>query len=659
MLCGVLASSRSRRDHHAVPRLRAMTGAEPVVEGALAVGLCGRAGYALAAGIGCAIEGELRRPAGDPRAGGSAQAGSVARAPADDARAVAAAYRDGPEGLAALRGSFAAVLWDEVRDEFVLTGDPLATRPLYVCDHSSGVFFATEIAELIELLPNRPAPDAHAFVMWLGGGHVPDQRTLYEGIVRLGPGVLLRGRAGALRREVFWQPRYRGTNAAPRAELAEGLRQALEQSTWSRMRPGVNGVVLSGGVDSSIVTAVASCRRSSDVSLRSYSAVFPGFEFDESDKIASLTRQLGIPARTFRPAPQGALWLALRHISAWQLPLAGAGALIEATITGAAAADGAELVLDGQMGDEVLGFAPYLLSDRLARGDLLGAWRLLGRWPFGRPATRQQKLWLLRNVGLKGAVPYRLGTFLRMARRDLEAGAPPWLLAPHRRHFVENEDHWAWKLAGQGPRWWRFNADNLIHAPHREMRLDYLRHRAAAAGIGSSSPLYDVELLEYCLNLPPLIAFDPELSRPLAREAVAGLVPEDVRLQRQKASFSSFCVEMLRDADAAGLEAVITTPDPALGEYLDMAWVRRLWQDGARGQRHPVFWGGVIWKAAVAEAWLRLQSDRAWIERLLADERIPPPALVAEARFDPAITTFFPPRLGDASVKSSFISQPS
>jgi asparagine synthase (glutamine-hydrolysing) len=652
MLCGALTTSRAQRDEAVVPLLARMTGAEPVVIGPLVIGFKGRAGYALCGDVGCAIDGELHQ---HPPAGADADRAQrrapECGSPADHARALAGGYRGDPRALAGLRGSFAAVLWDARCRELVLAGDPLATRPLYVRSQGSGVFFATEIAELMRLLPARPSPDAHSFVMWLGGGLVPDGRTLYEGVTRLAPGTVLRGGVSGLLAEVCWQPRYRGANRASRAELAEGLRERIEQSIRRRMRPGVNGVILSGGVDSSIVTALAARNQRADASVRSYSAVFPGLEFDESDKIASLTRRLGIEARTLQPAPQGALWLALRHIEAWQQPLAGAGALVEATVTGAAATDGAGLVLDGQMGDEVLGFSPYLLSDRLARGDLLGAWRLLARWPFGRPATRHEKLWLLGNVGIKGAVPYRLGTMLRARRGDLDRAAPRWLLPDKGRQFLASADRWAWKLAGSGPRWWRFLADSLVHAPHREQRLDYLRHRAAAAGIQSSSPLYDLDLLEYCLSLPPEIAFDRELSRPLAREAMVGLLPEDVRLQRRKATFSQFCVEMLRGADAPGIRAVIMSPDPLLGEYVDMGWVRQLWQDLSEQRRHPVFWGGVIWKAAVAEAWLRLQSDPAWLQERLADGRIPAPAPVGGEASGRSTSTFFRPRLVPAALQ--------
>ena len=240
--------------------------------------------------------------------------------------------------------------------------------------------------------------------------------------------------------------------------------------------------------------------------MRSYSAVFPGAEFDESDKIAELTSALGLDPAAFRIEPRGTLRLALEHTKRWELPLIGAGALVDIAIVAEAARDGADVVLDGQTGDEVLGFAPYLVADRLRQGRFLAALELTRRWPLGRPTTRQQKVWILHNLGLKKAAPVRLARWV-VRRRNAPTG-PVWLLPGLQRSFDELEDRWAWKTQSSGPLWWRHLADVLVNAPHRELRLDYLRHRAAAVGVANESPLYDFDLIDFCLRLPPELAFD-------------------------------------------------------------------------------------------------------------------------------------------------------
>ena len=60
------------------------------------------------------------------------------------------------------------------------------------------------------------------------------------------------------------------------------------------------------------------------------------------------------------------------HSKAWQLPLIAPGSLIDIAATQAAALDGAEVILDGQTGDELFGLSPYLLADRIRHGRLRG-----------------------------------------------------------------------------------------------------------------------------------------------------------------------------------------------------------------------------------------------------------------------------------------------
>jgi asparagine synthase (glutamine-hydrolysing) len=418
---------------------------------------------------------------------------------------------------------------------------------------------------------------------------------------------------------------YRGTLGGTRDELADGLRAELERAVARRLSPRLSGVVLSGGLDSSIVTTIASRQREPDTQLRTYSAVFPGKPFDEGWKVRRLTESLGIRPATFTVEPQGALWLALNHAQRWGLPLMGAGAVIEMPMVHEAARDGADVVLDGQTGDETLGFAPYLLSDLLRHGRLLAALRLTSRWPLGHPATFKERRWLLEHVGLKGALPHGLERRPWRRRRDSDPG-PAWLTPPLRRAFVEQQDAWAWKADSSGPRWWRYLSDKIVEAPHRDLRMDYLRHRGVGAGVVNDSPLFDVDLVDYCLRLPPELVFAPEHSRALARHALRDLMPDEVRLDNRKADFSSFCFEILTGADAAGIERLLDAPSPEIGAYVDMDWVRRLWyEERPAPGANTGFWGTVTWLVVAAECWLRAQSDPRFVESMLAHDDVRPP----------------------------------
>jgi asparagine synthetase B (glutamine-hydrolysing) len=567
----------------------------------------------------CVIDGHLyEQPIGPAR--------DVHASAPSDAESLAHAYGHHRTGfLSTARGRYAAALWDNAANRGLLTCDILATRPVFFFRRGGALLFAGEVHEVLSLATSRPGPDRVAFVDWLADGTCPEGRTLYEGVARLGPGELIELAPGSPSPRRYWRPRFQDTMNGGPGELADGLRARLRKSTKGRLSAGVNAVILSGGLDSSIVTAVAERELAPGASLRTYSGVFPGMDFDESAKIRQLTEALGVDASTLEIEPQGTLWLALHHTKRWQLPLIAAGSLIDIATTRQAAGDGAEMILDGQTGDELFGFSPYLVADRLRRGRLLAAIALAGRWPIGRATTVRDKRWILTQLGIRGAVPHRVGRFVR-ARRDLSDEGPPWLLPRFRHEHVARADRWAWKLGASGPLWWRYLADTLVAAPHRELRLDYLRHRAAAEGVVSESPLYDADLIDYTLRLPPELAFDARFDRPLVREAMRDWLPSEIRLQTKKADFTRFCLMAVTGADAAGFDDLLGAPDAEIGAYVDLEQVRNGWSE-LRARKRSSWWLGAVWRLAAAECWLRSQSDAGFADRLLGDSRIPAPSI--------------------------------
>jgi asparagine synthase (glutamine-hydrolysing) len=611
------------QDLEAMHRLHgSATDSEVIVEGALGVAWSSGAPVqrAQVRALSCTFDGYLYERAKLAR--------ELGVDTASDAELVVRGYeRYGEKLLTSLRGCFTLALWDGASQRGLLCSDLLSSRPLFLWRGIGYLAFAGELRDLLSMLPSRPGPDSVGFLSWLGGWNVPVDRTLYEGISRLSPGHLVE-LAGDCRTRPYWQPRYAGTMRGSREELAEGLRAEVEKAVAKRLSPNASGVVLSGGLDSSIVTAAASEVRPPDSRLRTYSAVFPGTEYDESWKIKSLTSALGVEADLLQLEPQGGLWLGLNHVKRWGLPLMSNALLIDSAAVTAASGDGIEVVMEGQMGDEVFGGAPWLVADRLMRGRLLAALDLVREWPARTRTRRILKLW-----GVKGAAPYALHRLARH-RGDPNGLAPPWLLPRARSRWAELADPWSWKASGSGPRWWRYQSDTLIRAPHRELRLEYLRHRAADAGVLNESPLYDFDLIDYCLRLPPELAFDRRFTRPLAREAMRGLIPDDVRLDGNKAVFSPFCFEMVTGADAAGIETLLTAPDAELGAYADMGLIRRMWRDErpAPGPgRHTTHWGSDVWRLAIAECWLRSLADPGFADEMLAREDVLAPRLRGRA----------------------------
>jgi asparagine synthase (glutamine-hydrolysing) len=345
--------------------------------------------------------------------------------------------------------------------------------------------------------------------------------------------------------------------------------------------------------------------------LLAYSCVFPAHaDVDEAAEIARVRDWLGLEGVEARFAGGSALSAAAEFLREWELPSTSPNLFVWLPLLRRAAADGVDVMLDGEGGDELFGAARYLVADRLRAGRPLAALRVARALPgMGeRPRAR----WLGRammSYGVRAALPPALHERLRRARADGAAG-PSWLSEEMDRLHRAGEDPWRWKGA-RGPRWWAHLAHLLTGAGEALGAPDQMRRAGLMAGVEPRHPLRDPELVELVLSLPPELAFHPRLDRPLARRALAGSLPDATLADERKPAFNSLLESALTGPDAAALRHLLADPHPELA-----ARVRR----GAVEQMLKAPTGGSaldLWRIASLEMWLRHQQDPS-AERLRA-----------------------------------------
>src|SRR5262249_7807886 len=144
---------------------------------------------------------------------------------------VAAGYAClGPAVLDRLRGRFALAAWNVETDDALLAVDQLGARQLYLGEAGGRLAFATELGDLLRLLPTRPGPSREAVASWLAHGTLRPAQTLYEGIRRLPDGHLVRLRDGRWHEERYWEPKYASPVRLPREEAVEAVGAAVERA---------------------------------------------------------------------------------------------------------------------------------------------------------------------------------------------------------------------------------------------------------------------------------------------------------------------------------------------------------------------------------------------------------------------------------------------
>jgi asparagine synthase (glutamine-hydrolysing) len=398
------------------------------------------------------------------------------------------------------------------------------------------------------------------------------------------------------------------------------VRSGIEGSIRRRVGgDDVHAVMLSGGLDSSSVAAVA--RREVDGgpgSLLAYSAVFPDHpSADESAIIDSFTGSIGLPTVKMAARGGSALAGALDFLRRWEVPPKPPLHFIWDNLLEGAAANGVGVVIDGEGGDELFGPARYLLADRLRRGRAISAMQLARRFP-GYPGQLPWRLaaQMTRRIGGRGALPYgahALARRLREPRRHV----PAWFTDESARLYRDAIDPWSWKRVS-GPLWFAHLATRVTTDREEFGVHDYLRRMAAGPGLEIRHPLMDLDLVELMLEQPPEESITPSHTRPLFRESMQGLVPDEVRLRTDKTFFDPVWQEAVTERDLGSLRRLFAAENAEVNAYVVPDVVRAQLLGGP--DAHPAGhrgWAMEQWRLATVECWLRTQYEPDFAGRLL------------------------------------------
>lgn len=513
-----------------------------------------------------------------------------------------------------LRGQFVLVCWDPERREAIVVGDQLGVHSPFLYEESGKLYIATRLSLLLRLLPRQPAPDRLSVLKALSGGLPVVEKTLFEGVERLPGGDLLRASSHGKRTQPYWRPRYEEPAPASVDEASEMLWAALRQAVRRRLEGTASpGIVLSGGVDS---TSVAAAAVAEGFAPETYSTVFPGRSVDESPRIDAVVEALDLPNLQMQVEPAGSFALFLEYLEATGLLVPGAGYLIERPLLQQAAAAGVTGVLDGQGGDELFSVSGFLIADRVRRGRLRSSVELTRRLPGAGTGSRKQLLRAWRFYVQGGALPYGIHTRLkrRRALRDLDDA--DFLTSDSQRLLIETDTGFDWKRHRTAPLWWLNKTWLLTRAREAVRVTDYLRERAALAGIEAMPPLFDLDLIETSFRIAPETEFDATLDRPLIRRATAGLLPDEVRLSTFKSNLAPFFLEAtLRDQQ--NMLRVLEEPELRLEPYVNVPFVRDYFRAApSSGGMESWRWSSALWRLVTLECWLRSLDDAGYVEQL-------------------------------------------
>jgi len=490
-----------------------------------------------------------------------------------DTEVLVHAYEEhGDSFLERLRGMFAIALWDDRRRRLLLGRDRFGIKPLYYAAEDGGLIFASELKAMLEHPGFSRQTDPRAIAAFLAFNSIPAPLTIYAAARKLPPGHLLAWEGGEVEVRRFARPRPVPAGEVRRegaAALAIELQSTLRDSVRAHLVSDVPvGVLLSGGVDSGALTALAAAE--SPERLKTFSIGFQESGFDELARARLVAERYGTVHQELIVRPD-AVQLLPKLVEAFDEPFGDSSAVPTYLVSELAAGE-VKVALSGEGGDELFGgyytYVADLLAPRIGRLAALSA-----------PLVEA-----LPSSDARVGFDYKAKRFARAAAlSDPLERHHAWkeIFSPAARHSLLDGRATAWdpldlyreryaETAGAEPLARLQDVDLGIYlADDLLVKTDRL---SMAHSLELRVPFLDPLVAGFAAALPTAMKVRGTAKKRLLRRAVAPLLPKEI-VRGRKQGFSIPLAAWLRGPLEPFAREVLSAPNLERQGYLDPAVV--------------------------------------------------------------------------------------
>lgn len=512
-----------------------------------------------------------------------------------DTEVVAIAYLEwGEDFVNRLNGMFGFAIWDTEKEQLLLVRDRVGVKPVYYYPTKHGIAFGSEPKAILAnpAVPRKVNPDGFSSFLMLQANM--SGQTLFDGMYELQPGEYLRVSRNGIDKRRYWRLEARPHEDDLETTVAK-VRSLMEDIVERQLVSDVPlGMLLSGGVDSSLLTALAAQVNGDDV-LHSFSIDFVGYSdsfnaaadglrtTDDGPFIQQVVDYVGCLHKSVAVDTHGLSDRDVRRevLASWDLPNHLGDMDVSLYLLFRAVREYCTVAISGEGADEVFGGYPWVHDDKVLDIPI---------YP-----------WMAFQV-LRGTP----GPFSLFSSDVIErTGMMERLGGMYAEGLAEVP-----RLDGESPRDARMREVNYLDLT-RFMRalLDRKDRMSMALGLEVRVPFCDHRLIEYMFNVPWSMKSRNGVGKWLLREAAGDLLPESV-LQRPKSAFPATLDtgydEMLRK----GLKSIVDNgDDEPIRPFINPEAAQQI-IDGTDSA------GGGTWNRLRTESVLRAN---AWIKEYQVD----------------------------------------
>ncbi len=529
-----------------------------------------------------------------------------------DTETIVHLYEDlGTDCFAQLNGFFSIAIWDSRFQRLVIARDRVGKKPFYYAAQGDGgpnikrFSFASELKSLVHIPNINLELDANAIDHYLTYQYVPHPWSIYQGIRKLQPGHFATIENHHFSEQAYWNVDWSKTNDLSESQTVEAVRSTLIDSVRLRLRSDVPlGAFLSGGIDSSLIVAIA--QRELKTPVKTFAIGFSESDFDETKYAQMVADHIGTEHRRFEVTPD-AISILDKLIYHYDEPFSDSSAiptwyLCEETrkhVTVAISGDG---------GDEL--FAGY---------DRYRALTLSQRFRNFVPASTILKsgiLSLFRDRGNQRSFTRRLKRFCEAIDQPAPQRYLNWLqIFGERQRSEMYQEAFLQELQPEDPfnflaaAWNRIGDRGLINQSSLADLQTYLPCdlmtkvdiASMAHSLEARQPFLDYRLMELCIGTPGEWKMRGGRGKQLLRKAFGDWLPETI-WNRPKMGFGVPIAKWFRNELQPKLRETLLSDETRIHSIFRPEAIAKLVESHVSGASNE---GYRLWNLFVLELWIR------------------------------------------------------
>jgi asparagine synthase (glutamine-hydrolysing) len=527
---------------------------------------------------------------------------------------LARAYRRwGESFVERLEGSFAFFLADPSGGLSILGRDRFGVETLFYAENGDGLVFGSRLGPVLRH-PGMPRTlNFEAMHQYLLFCYNPTPASFFQGVRKLEPAHTLVTRNGASRIFRYWKLSFSRVSTKAEGETAEALFEILDRSVGDACDPSRRtGVFLSGGMDSSSVTSLAS--RHAGSPLRTFSFRCRGESFDESGyaKIVSDAFHTTHSLVEYRPETVRTM---ADLVGQMDEPFCDVGINLATDILGREASGKVDLVLTGDGGDELFGGHPVYQADRAAAVlDRIPRALLEPVYWLGSklPDSDRKKDWKVKWKRFSRSVRFPAALYSHRWRIYYTENEMRVLLNPSVLTQIDTVEPYRDLLRMHAEADGRDALSRSIYSDYHTVVGFYLRRMGLIRrfGIEARFPLLDRRAVEFCAAVPSGLKIKNGSDvKYIFKKAMQNALPREIVFRKDKLGHSIPLKNWMRDDPGVREWILELLSEPALRkrQYFNPEAVNRMVREHlTKRENHS----HRLWTLAVLELWLREHVDR-------------------------------------------------